>query len=189
MPFTLTPTKPTSTPNRRNVDVELEISDLIQAMTLDGIEDYDALLPVTPTERTSAGPPINHGKRWEIDEISELDMMLKDAFTIKEIANHFGRSNRSIALKGASIIHEKLKRGYNLEKAILIYKNKIRHQDILKFQELKKKSDFRSFKKLKTGHQSTDNIEKGKAGPCIRISVLQSDSYNKSDSYKINLSV
>ena len=86
----------------------------------------------------------------------------------KRVTDYIGRSNSSIALKGASIIHEKLKRGYNLEKAILLYKNKIRHQDILKFQDLKKKSDFRSFKKLKTGHQSTDNIEKGKAGPCIK---------------------
>ena len=35
----------------------VRVTDLIQAMTLDRIEDDDALLPITPTESTSARPP------------------------------------------------------------------------------------------------------------------------------------
>lgn len=132
----------TPTMHLRNAVDEAEMIYLLNSISL---EDCDVLLPITPTKNPNDIPK-NHGKKWKIPEISELDKLLKGIFTIEEIANHFGRSQKSIVYKAAALVIEKLKSGHNLEKAILIYQSKIGCEDILQFQELKER-DFRRRKR------------------------------------------
>lgn len=121
---------------------EVEMINLLNSISL---EEYDTS-PMTQAKLKIQ----NHGKIWKISEIIELDGMLKNSnITIEEIADYFARSRRSILLKAASIIVEKLKSGECLERSIMLYNGKIGHEDILRFQELQRKDFFNKLKKRK----------------------------------------
>ena len=113
-----------------------EESELLQMLREVNLEENDESLISTPPpikenisftpKREGRPKPTNHGKRWSFDEIEHLDAVLKQPeMKLDDIAIIFERTKRSIQLKGASLVDEKVNKGYTLERELLVYHGKI----------------------------------------------------------------
>ena len=120
-------------------------AEMIELLDSANLEEYDSLLSCTPSSidkkpNSTKHEPKNHGKPWEINEIEELDVMLKRMDKpIEEIAHHFQRSKNSIELKAASLVDKKMSSGMSLERALLFYRGKIDNFVISRYKETKER--------------------------------------------------
>lgn len=121
----------------------VEEAELVQILSAVSLDEYDGLLEVSPVKnrqkRLRTERPPNHGKRWTSELLTELDTKLREPeITVSEIASIFGRSMKSIELKGAALVDQKVKNGFCLERTLLIYHGKISQDTYNRYQELLK---------------------------------------------------
>ena len=108
------------------------------------------LEPQVADSGTSLLKPGRNGKKWQVEEIKELESMLKSNSTVEEIAIHFERSNNSIRLKAAALIAEKTNNGCSLKTALMEYGGKIDDNDIQKLEILKIRDTNRKRKRIES---------------------------------------
>ena len=115
-----------------------EISDVITKAETNLLLDEAAMAVVEPQDLgLDLSKPRRNGKKWQLEEIKELESMLKSNSTVEDIANHFQRSNNSIRLKAAALVAEKTNNGCSLKTALMEYGGKIYYHDIQRFEILK----------------------------------------------------
>ncbi|KAJ3253603.1 hypothetical protein HK103_000445 [Boothiomyces macroporosus] len=73
----------------------------------------------------------NKGKFWKAQDIEELNGMLRQDFSIQDIANHFKRTSKGIIAKAASMVHSLLESGMTMDVALKVFNNKISERDMI----------------------------------------------------------
>lgn len=130
----------------------VEEAELVQLLNRVNLEEYDGLMNVTPIKNVKqrASFPINHGKRWTREEVAELDALLKmPDVRLDQIAHRFGRSKKSIDYKAASIVDQKKRSGYILERALADYHGKVGHDIYELYVDRKNQDLFEARKRRK----------------------------------------
>ena len=76
----------------------VEQAELVEIIEGINLQEYEGLIAITPTKNFSqdSNRPKHHGNRWTLDELEQLEIMLKkDCIIVDDIAFQLGRSTRS----------------------------------------------------------------------------------------------
>ena len=125
-------------PKNQGKDQDIqELEKLVQLIHSTNLEDYDEFLEmesqdiakslglVTPPSKRTIDFPKNHGKKWQVKDIEDLDKDLKSDFTLEEIAQKLNRTKKSIQIKTCECAIRLINSGVSPEKVIQLYKNKV----------------------------------------------------------------